>query len=334
MNLNNSDLQVFPDLSDQNHEEVSAEENYLRVIPEDFLPRGLKRLFLDYNYIKSDGMPVVFPDTLEELSLNYNTITDFRDVAHFSNNLKKLSIRHNPLHIFANLGIDSLEELTLEKTNLDTISLLPRSLQILNATYNYLNMLPNRFPMNIQIINLNHNCLRYAGLPGYWGTSLKELHLANNKIERFPRNLPPTLEILNLSQNRISELPPSFQSFPNLKVLSLANNKIRTITIEIRRNPISIVNVSNNELTLVLQDQNREIGSRWAKEIIEQKNWTSKYHQKAVKRIQKNWRVSRIQVRIRAWKRIGVLREELMCVSMMPERAWQTDNISPEWKRD
>jgi hypothetical protein len=141
------------------------------------------------------------------------------------------------------------------------------------------------------------------------------------------------LEVLNLTQNRISEIPASLQGLPNLQVLSLANNKIRSISIEFRRNPISVVNVSNNELTVLLQDQNREIQSRWAKVIMEDKNWTKSIHHKAANRIQKNWRISRIQVRIRTWKRIGILKEELLCVSMMPERIWQTDNISPEWKR-
>jgi Leucine-rich repeat (LRR) protein len=333
MNLDSSDLKFFPDLSNQTHEEVSAIENFLRVIPEDFLPRGIQRLILDLNYISSDGLPVVFPDTLQELSLNSNTITDFRDVDHFPTNLKKLSIQKNPLVSFVNLCIDSLEELNVKKTHLDTISLLPPLLQRLDASFNYLMMLPNRFPTSIRVIHLEHNCLRYASLPGYWGTALEELHLANNKIEQFPRNLPPTLTILNLSQNRMSKMPPSLQGFPNLKVLSLANNKLRSVSIEIRRNPIAVVNVANNELTVSLQEQNRDIEFRWAKVILEEKNWTSRVYDKAAGVIQKNWRISSIQRRLRTWKRTQVVREELMCVSMMPERVWQTDSLSPEWRR-
>ncbi len=333
MNLSNSELQFFPDLSNQIHEEVNVNENYLRVISEDMLPRGVKRLKVDYNYLKSDGLPVVFPDTIEELSFNHNTITDFRDVDHFPTHLKKLSVNHNPLHTLANLNTELLEELTIEKTHIDTIALLPRSLLRLEASYNYLTMLPNRFPMNIRVVNLSHNSLRYAGLPGFWGTALEELHLSDNKIERFPRNLPPSLRVLNLTNNRLSEIPTSLQQLPNLKVLALANNKLRTITLEIRRHPIHLVNVAENELTVSLQGQNRDIQSRWATVILEGKNWTTHHHQKAAQCIQKNWRTTRIQVRIRTWKRIGVLREELLCVSMMPERVWQTDVISPEWKR-
>jgi Leucine-rich repeat (LRR) protein len=333
MNLDSSDLKYFPDLSNQIHEEVSAIENYLRVVPEDFLPRGIKRLLLDLNYIKSDGLPVVFPDTIEELSLNCNTITDFREVAHFPTNLKKLSVNKNPLHTFANLCIDSLEELNLRKTRLDTIPLLPRFLQLLHAEYNYLTMLPNRFPTNLRVVHLEHNCLRYASLPGYWGTALEELHLANNKIERFPRNLPPTLQILNLSQNRIAELPSSLNGFPNLKCFSIANNRIRTVSIELRRHPIHLVNLANNELTVSIEPLNRELQSKWASMILEEKNWTSSHHEKSAKRIQKNWRIAALKQRLRTWKRTRVVKEELMCVSMMPERAWQTDIISPEWRR-
>jgi Leucine-rich repeat (LRR) protein len=334
MKLDHSDLQYLPDLSNQTHEELSLKENYLRVLPEDLLPLGLKKLLLDFNYIKSDGLPVVFPNTIEELSFNYNMITDFRDVVRFPDRLKKLSVRHNPLCSFMNLCIDSLEELSIEKTQLDTISLLPRVLERLFASSNYLSMLPNRFPTTIRLIQLNNNCLRYAGLPSYWGTALEELQLANNKIERFPRNLPPSLKVLNLSDNRISEIPATLQGFPNLQVLSLANNKIRTISIEIRRNPIAVVNVTNNELTVSLQEQNQEIQSRWAKVLVDSKNWTSNQHHKVASRIQTNWRISRISVRIRTWKRTGVLKEELMCVSMMPERVWQTDVISPQWNRN
>ena len=334
MILENTNLATVPDLSNQLHEVLSLKHNYLCVVPEDFLPRGLKKLFLDYNYIRSDGLPIVFPDSIEELSLDYNILLDTRDVAHFPGNLKKLSICHNPLTTFVNLCIDSLEELTVEKTQLDTISLLPRCLQVLRAQCNYLTMLPNRFPTHIQVIHLDHNCLRYAGLPSYWGTALKELHLSHNKIDRFPRNLPPTLEVLNLSENRITEIPASLQALPNLQVLSLAENKIRRVHIEIRRRPIAFVNLSNNELTVSLDELNREIESRWANVVLEEKNWTTRAHQKAASCIQKNWRVSRIQVRIRTWKRTKVVKEELFCVSMMPERVWQTDTISNEWKRD
>ena len=336
MNLKRASLKIFPDLSSLTKEEFHLNENEVRVIPDDFLPRALKHLDLKYNCIESDGLPGVFPNTIERLELDGNRIRDFRDVQHFPSNLKTLSVYDNPINSLEDLySILSLEILNLGRTNLESIRLLPRFLIELHANKCYrLRMLPNRFPATLQIANLHTNALRYAGLPGFWGTSLQELNLASNEIDRFPRNLPSTLKLLNLTQNKIRELPEDFnRKFPNLEVLLIASNKLRTVPVEARRRKLAFVDVRNNELTSSLEEKNRNVEDQWCLTISEDLNWNERKHQSFASVIQKNWRVASMKKRLRTWKRTHGFKEELMCVSMMPERVWQTDVISEEWRR-
>lgn len=336
MNLTRGNLKTFPDLSTITKEEFHLNNNLVRVVPEDFLPRGIRHLDLKYNLIESDGLPIIFPNTIETLELDGNRIRDFRDVQQFPPHLKTLSVNDNPIYNLEDIySILSLEKLNVGKTNLEIISLLPRFLQYLYASKSYrLRMLPNRFPSTLRVAILNDCSLRYAGLPGNWGTCLEELNLAYNEIDRFPRNLPPTLKSLNLTCNRIREVPEEFnRKFPNLELCLLASNKIRTVPVEERRKKLAFVDLRDNELTVSVEEQNRELHGMWANTILEENNWTGEKHAFWASRIQKNWRISALKRRLRTWRRIQVLKEELMCVSMMPERVWQTDVFSPEWKR-
>ena len=336
MNLTKAGLQTFPDLSLVTKEEFHLNYNFVEIVPEDFLPRGLKRLDLKYNCITSDGLPVVFPNTIEEIELDSNRIRDFRDVQQFPSALKSLSVYDNPLYNLDDIySLLSLEKLNVGRTNLEAISLLPQFLQEVVASKCFrLRMLPNRFPTGLRIAVLNDCALRYASLPGFWGTSLEELNLAYNEIERFPRNLPPTLKSLNLTHNRIRELPESFNTnFPNLEVCMLAMNKIRKIPVEARRKKIAFVDLRNNELVTSVEEKNRDLHGTWAGTILEERNWTEPIHIVSATCIQKNWRISSVKRRLRIWYRTRKLKEELMCVSMMPERVWQTDVISHEWRR-
>ena len=331
MNLIRVNLKTFPDLSALTKDELHLNNTFVRIVPEDFLPRGIRHLDLKNNCIESDGLPILFPNTIETLELDGNRICDFRDVQQFPPHLKTLNLYDNPIYSLEDIySILSLEKLNVGKTNLEIISLLPRFLQYLNACKCYrLRMLPNRLPTTLRVATLNDCSLRYASLPGNWGTSLEELNLAYNDIERFPRNLPPTLKTLNLTHNRIRELPDDFnRKFPNLEVCLLASNKIRTVPVEERRKKLALVDIRDNELIAHLDPERI-----WASVLLDEKNWTGDVYIFWAKRIQKNWRISALKRRVRTWRRIRGLKEELMCVSMMPERVWQTDVISPEWKR-
>jgi hypothetical protein len=333
MNLTKGDLKIFPDLSFVTNEEFHMNSNFVRVVPEDFLPRGIKLLDLKYNCIQSDGLPGIFPNTIETLELDGNQIQDFRDVQQFPSNLKSLSVYDNPLCSLEDIySILSLERLNIGRTNLETISLLPRFLTHLLASKCYrLRMLPNRFPTGLRVAILNDCALRYAGLPGTWG-SLEELNLSHNSLERFPRNLPPTLKILNLTHNRIRELPDDFnQRFPHLEICMLALNKLRSVPVQNRFRKLVFIDVRENELIASLEDQNRAIERTWAFTISEEQNWMQQEHIVSASLIQKNWRLATMKRRLRTWKRTRDIKDELMCVSMMPERAWQTDVISKEW---
>lgn len=336
MNLATGNIKTLPDLSFLTKDEFHLNENPITTILEDFLPRGLKLLDLKYNSIQSDGLPVIFPNTIERLELDGNRIRDFRDVQQFPSNLKYLSLNDNPIYSLEDIySILSLETLDVGRTKLEIISLLPRFLVNFFASKCYrLRMLPNKFPSSLRVAILNDCGLRYASLPGNWGTCLEELNLAYNEIERFPRNLPPTLKSLNLTHNRIRELPATFnQKFPNLEICMLAHNKLRSVPVEERRKKIAFFDIRDNELTLSLQEQNNDLHGRWVGEISEQNNWIGQNYTIRASLIQKNWRIATMKRRLRTWKRTHGFKEELMCVSMMPERVWQTDVISEEWRR-
>lgn len=334
MNLTKGDLKTFPDLSFVAKEEFHMNYNFVQVVPEDFLPQGIKLLNLSYNCIGSDGLPGIFPNTIQSLELDGNRIRDFRDVQQFPSNLKSLSVYDNPLYSLEDIySILSLEILNVGRTNLETIGLLPRFLTHLLASKCYrLRMLPNRFPSTLRVAILNDCSLRYAGLPGNWGLTLEELNLSHNTLERFPRNLPPTLKILNLTHNRIRELPEDFnQQFPHLEICMLAFNKLRSVPVKNRIRKLLFVDVRKNELISSLEDKNRAIERTWAVTISEEQNWMEQIHSLGASVIQKNWRLATMKRRLRTWKRTRGIKEELMCVSMMPERVWQTDVISKEW---
>lgn len=336
MNIARGSIHKFPDLSSTTKDELHFNDNLIRILPEEFLPRGLKVLDVKYNSIGSDGLPAVFPNTIERLELDGNRIRDFRDVEQFPPNLRYLSVTDNPIYSLDDIySILNLETLNVGRTNVETISLLPKALMHLLASKCFrLRMLPNRFPPTLRIAILNDCSLRYASLPGYWG-SVEEVNLANNEIERFPRNLPTTLKVLNLKGNKIRELPDDFnQKFPILEVCMLNSNKLRKIPVHPRLRKLVFIDVCNNELIYSVEDQNRLIDQRWAFTISEDGNWTEPIHRSMASRIQKNWRISNTKRRLRTWKRTRGIKDELMCVSMMPERVWQTDVISNEWRRD
>ncbi len=277
----------------------------------------------------SDSLPNTFPDSLESLDLRKNPFSTLREIQEFPSQLKQLLLHQTNLDTLEGFDCDSVERLILHHTNLKILMNLPRRLLHLEAYSSRIRLLPNRLPSNLRILDVSRNDIRFAGLPRYWGESLQELYLNENNLERFPVDLPDSLRILHLSANKLTEIPSKLPH--HLEILCLNNNQLRKLPMTSRVKPLRFVNVSRNQLAEDVFSENLRL--RWAVVFQEEENWNEFPHKRSVPKIQKRWRLYQMKNRLRTWLRVSKIKDELFQVSMMPERVWQTDVISPEWTR-
>lgn len=329
MNLSATDLEVQPDFQNFFFDSLNLSHNRLTSLNIDAFPRGLKHLDLGGNMLYSDSLPNTFPDSLESLDLRKNPFSTLREIIEFPSQLKQLNLHQTNLDTLEGFDCDSVERLKLYRTHLKILMNLPRRLLHLEAYSSRIRLLPNRLPSNLRVLDVSRNEIQFAGLPRHWGESLQELYLSENAIERFPLHLPDSLRILHLSANKLTEIPDKLPH--HLEILCLNDNQLRKLPMTSRVKPLRFVNVSRNQLTGDVFNENLRV--RWAVVFQEDDNWNEFPHKRSVPKIQKKWRLYRMQKRLRTWLRISKIKEELFQVSMMPERVWQTDVISPEWKR-
>jgi len=329
MNLSATDLEVQPDFQNFFFESLNLSHNRLTSLNADAFPRGLKHLDLGGNMLWSDSLPNMFPDTLEVLNLRKNPFSTLREIQMYPSHLKQLHLHQTNLDTLEGFDCDSIERLLLHHTNLKILMNLPRRLLHLEAYSCRIRLLPNRLPTNLRILDVSRNDIRFAGLPRYWGESLEELYLSENNLERFPIHLPDSLRILHLSMNKLTEIPETLPH--HLEILCVNDNQLRKLPLKTRSKPLRFVNVSRNQLTQNVFDEN--IRLRWAVVLQDDDNWNEWPHKRSAPKIQKRWRLYRMKKRLRAWRRVANYKDELFQVSMMPERVWQIDDLSPEWRR-
>lgn len=327
MNLSSSSLFDIPDLSILNVVSLDLSHNSLSELLPDHLPRGLERLNISDNYIGTHGLPERFPDTLKSLIISHCRIRSFRAIQQFPSMLTYFDASNMALETLDAFQCDTIEQLYLQKNVLKILTNLPRALQTLHAWSNSIRLLPTRLPVNLRILNLNNNCLTRQALPRHWGDSLEELYLDRNNLDTFPKNLPSTLHTLHLQRNDIKDVPNGLPF--HLEVLLLNGNPLQSVGTSPRTKPIRIVSVSNSSLTEPLA--HRKDVTRWASMILQEDTYDKPRHRESVKKIQKIWRVYRMRKPLKQWKRTAILKEELFQVSMMPERVWQVDVVSPDW---
>lgn len=332
MNFSRFHLTDLPDLSQFAVEDLDLSRNNIKEFDHSRLPRGIKRLHLEHNDLTQDGLPPMLPNTLEELYLAENDwLSSLRGIQVYPSSLKVLDLQGTEVETLAYFDCDSIEVLRLDRTPLKILQNLPKKLKYLSADRSSVRLLPNRMPSTLETLQICRSWINYAGLPRFWGTTLRTLSLEGNFIEKFPVHLPSTLQQINLSCNRLTEIPTELPE--QLVVLNLSRNCIRKLPIVRRGKAIRIVYLWDNQLTSSPVDENEAIGRRWASDIEEQGNWNTERHRKAAQSIQKVWRRYRTRNRLRTWIRTARVKEELFQIAMMPERVWQTDTLSPEWKR-
>ena len=146
--------------------------------------------------------------------------------------------------------------LDLSWKNLDDISTIEPTVQVLNLNNNLLTKLPTLFttlnslhtldlsnnaivslpamPRSLKILNLSGNRLNEAAMNECIAKStkspwnLEKLWLTNNDIKEFPIELTKliNLEFLSLTKNKIKDIPTQIRSLEKLKFLGLSQNLI------------------------------------------------------------------------------------------------------------
>lgn len=292
--------------------------NYLKRLEN--LPRSLESLNVSNNQLSGHGIMLHLP-SLVELNVQHNHIRLLEDSEEFQEcfpSLRLLNIGMNSLKNIFFLESSRLEVLDLQHNDVVILCTLPPTLKRLNGSSNGMGLVQSRLPDTLEELDLSINKLRFAGLPMYWGQHLVKVDLHYNSIEQFPKNLPNTVEYLYLHNNRISSLPKELPE--NLKVLNMSYNHILSIP-SYKKKKIKIAFFDHNRIT-------QTEGHTWANFFLFEDNWNKEKHHNAQKRIKRCWKIYRIFFRLRYLLRIHRIKEELLQVSMMPERCYQLDTLS------
>jgi len=319
--LGNCGLNFQPDLTSHVLRELYLNTNRLTTICDQALPRGLEVLHVEENRIHSDGIPIVWPDTIKEIYLQKNHIQE-TDGIHWPQNLVILNLSCNPLMYCPSILPNSTEKLNLDYTLIRRIDTLPTYLKELRINESKLRRLPHVLPNDLEILEAKYNSLSYKSLPSSWGNSLRYLNLTYNRLTQFPTNLPDSLEHLVLSQNQITLVPATLP--PNLKTLILAKNNIRKVVTTYRAKLIQLVILTDNQITESIE----RTQNHWAITIDEIDNWNHEDHHGAVQVIQKAWKRMKFRTGIFTLIKTQRLREELLATAMHPSRAGLFEDIA------
>ena len=214
----------------------------------------------------------------------------------------------------SNLQDTQIEELSVCCNPITFLDGVPSRIKILNANECNIRMTQSRFPDTLEELYMVANRLRFGGLPFSFGNSLRILSLSYNELQKFPRKLPDTLETLLLNNNYITEMPDVLPR--NLHTLVLTNNKICVIPDYIRSKKIGLLFLSENQITSIKIPD-------WAIYTEMKDNWNTPLHSEAVNKTIRFWRLYRLQKRLRILYRTRRLRDELLEVSMHPNRYGQ-----------
>ena len=323
LRLPNACLTELPPLSHLPLEEVDLQGN--RLLGLEGLPMTIRTLNVSDNRIDQDGFFLPFP-SLEDLngSKNFLAIVDHDDfVLHFPS-LKRLDLSKNRLRHVAFLRGSVVEELDVRENRLQVVNGLPPTLRTLIADSNEITMLQSKLPPSLERLDLGYNSLRSAGLPLTWSLCLRELHLDGNKLERFPQSLPDSVEVLTLNANRIQHGPSKLPQ--SLRILALDSNRLRTFVVPKGRRPLQMLLLSNNCLTELPSESVAGV-------LTTANNWTEELHATAQILIERAWRRTLMRLRLRTLVRTQRVRQELLQVSMNPDRWTQIDCLDPIWFR-
>ena len=218
---------------------------------------NLESLNLDNNKIK-DISALKDLNHLKAVSLENNNITKL-DALSNKNELERLFLSNNSGLELSTLKNDSLEQLTVNNTNirdLSVVSNLPKLKKIV-ANDNKITTLSHLKNAKIlESVEVNNNKIDSLDFENKTITSLE---IKNNKLEDINNvHKLSALENLDASGNKISEFPTNKQD--KLINLTVSNNVIRTMENVNNLTALKYLTMSNNYVeTLTLKEKNKTL---------------------------------------------------------------------------
>ena len=218
---------------------------------------NLESLNLDNNKIK-DISALKDLNHLRAVSLENNNITKL-DALSNKNELERLFLSNNSGLELATLKNDSLEQLTVNNTNIRDLSVvanLPK-LKKLVANDNKITTLSHLGNAKVlESVEVNNNKIDSLD---FENSTITSLEIKNNKLEDINNvHKLPALENLDASGNKISEFPSNKQN--KLINLTVNNNTIRSLENVNNLTALKYLTMSNNYVsTLVLKEKNKTL---------------------------------------------------------------------------
>ena len=218
---------------------------------------NLESLNLDNNKIK-DISALKDLNHLRAVSLENNNITKL-DALSNKNELERLFLSNNSGLELATLKNDSLEQLTVNNTNIRDLSVvanLPKLKKIV-ANDNKITTLSHLKNAKIlESVEVNNNKIDSLD---FENSTITSLEIKNNKLEDINNvHKLPALENLDASGNKISEFPYNKQN--KLINLTVNNNTIRSLENVNNLTALKYLTMSNNYVsTLALKEKNKTL---------------------------------------------------------------------------
>ena len=218
---------------------------------------NLESLNLDNNKIK-DISALQNLNHLRAVSLENNNITKL-DALNSKNELERLFLSNNSGLELATLKNDSLEQLTVNNTNirdLSVVSNLPKLKKIV-ANDNKITTLSHlKNAKVLESVEVNNNKIDSLD---FENSTITSLEIKNNKLEDINNvHKLSALENLDASGNKISEFPSNKQN--KLINLTVNNNVIRTMENVNNLTALKYLTMSNNYVsTLALKEKNKTL---------------------------------------------------------------------------
>jgi len=218
---------------------------------------NLESLNLDNNKIK-DISALKDLNHLRAVSLENNNITKL-DALSSKNELERLFLSNNSGLELATLKNDSLEQLTVNNTNIRDLSVvanLPKLKKIV-ANDNKITTLSHLKNAKIlESVEVNNNKIDSLD---FENSTITSLEIKNNKLEDINNvHKLPALENLDASGNKISEFPSNKQN--KLINLTVNNNTIRSLENVNNLTALKYLTMSNNYVsTLALKEKNKTL---------------------------------------------------------------------------
>ena len=218
---------------------------------------NLESLNLDNNKIK-DISALQDLNHLRAVSLENNNITKL-DALSSKNELERLFLSNNSGLELATLKNDSLEQLTVNNTNirdLSVVSNLPKLKKIV-ANDNKITTLSHlKNAKVLESVEVNNNKIESLD---FENSTITSLEIKNNKLEDINNvHKLSALENLDASGNKISKFPSNKQN--KLINLTVNNNVIRTMENVNNLTALKYLTMSNNYVsTLALKEKNKTL---------------------------------------------------------------------------